>query len=134
MSMPFVMNLACVNMRMTLKESLVAATINSAGKCEASTARAKETCGWLTAPRRPASLGRSKTHGSLEAGKFGDFIGDDAWPPPLFPRELTARSAVLDAPRWEHVTYQMVDPPITAVYKHGKLVHAVKAKKRGRDE
>lgn len=31
LSMPFVMNLACVLMRMTLKESLVAATLNAAG-------------------------------------------------------------------------------------------------------
>ena len=30
-SMPFVMNLACVNMRMTMKEALAAATINAAG-------------------------------------------------------------------------------------------------------
>lgn len=31
MSMPFVMNLACVNLKMTVNESLVAATLNSAG-------------------------------------------------------------------------------------------------------
>jgi imidazolonepropionase len=31
MSMPMVMNMACVNMRMTMKEALVAATINAAG-------------------------------------------------------------------------------------------------------
>ena len=31
LSMPFVMNLACTNMKMTLSEALVAATINAAG-------------------------------------------------------------------------------------------------------
>ena len=50
MSMPFVMNLACVLMRMTLNEALVAATINSA-----------------------ASLGKLDRHGSLEVGKFANF-------------------------------------------------------------
>jgi len=80
-SMPFVMNLACVNMKMTMNEALVAATINAAG-----------------------SLNRSKTHGSIEIGKRGDFI-------------------VLDAPVWEHLIYQMVDPPITHVIKGGKVVH-----------
>ena len=43
LSMPVVMHLACVNLRMSLAESLAAATINSAH-----------------------SLGRSETHGSLE--------------------------------------------------------------------
>lgn len=32
MSMPMVMNLACVLMKMTMPEALVAATLNSAGK------------------------------------------------------------------------------------------------------
>jgi imidazolonepropionase len=32
LAMPFIMNLACVNMRMTMNESLVAATLNAAGK------------------------------------------------------------------------------------------------------
>jgi imidazolonepropionase len=50
-SLPFVMNLACVQMRMTLNEALVAATLNAA-----------------------ASLKRSVTHGSLEVGKFADFV------------------------------------------------------------
>ena len=43
LAMPVVMHLACVNLRMSLAESLAAATINSAH-----------------------SLGRSETHGSLE--------------------------------------------------------------------
>jgi len=51
MSMPFVMNLACVQMKMTMNESLVAATINSA-----------------------YSMNRSQTHGSLEKGKYGDCV------------------------------------------------------------
>lgn len=51
MSMPFVMNLACVTMRMTPNESLVASTINAA-----------------------ASMNRSSTHGSLEVGKLADFV------------------------------------------------------------
>jgi len=45
------MNLACILCRMTLPEALVAATINAA-----------------------AALGKQATHGSLEAGKFGDFL------------------------------------------------------------
>lgn len=46
-----VMHLACVNMRMSLKEALAASTINAA-----------------------YSLGRSHTHGSLEVGKQGDVV------------------------------------------------------------
>ena len=42
-SMPIVMHLACVNLRLSLNEALAAATINSAH-----------------------SLGRSRTHGSIE--------------------------------------------------------------------
>ncbi|XP_068132881.1 probable imidazolonepropionase isoform X2 [Hyperolius riggenbachi] len=50
-SMPIVMHLACVNMKMSLNEALAAATINAA-----------------------YSLGKSHTHGSLEVGKQGDVI------------------------------------------------------------
>ncbi|CAI9537171.1 unnamed protein product [Staurois parvus] len=50
-SMPMVMHLACVNMRMSLNEALAASTINAA-----------------------YSLGRSHTHGSLEVGKQGDVV------------------------------------------------------------
>uniref|UniRef100_H3D556 Probable imidazolonepropionase n=1 Tax=Tetraodon nigroviridis TaxID=99883 RepID=H3D556_TETNG len=50
-SMPIVMHLACVNMRMSMAEALAAATINAA-----------------------YALGRSHTHGSLEVGKHGDLL------------------------------------------------------------
>ncbi|XP_027449044.1 probable imidazolonepropionase isoform X3 [Zalophus californianus] len=50
-SMPVVMHLACVNMRMSMPEALAAATINAA-----------------------YALGKSDTHGSLEVGKQGDLI------------------------------------------------------------
>ncbi|XP_068163336.1 probable imidazolonepropionase [Antennarius striatus] len=50
-SMPIVMHLACVNMRMSMSEALAAATINAA-----------------------YALGRSNTHGSLEVGKHGDLL------------------------------------------------------------
>ena len=49
------MHLACVNLRMTMAESLVAATINAA-----------------------ASLGRAHSHGSLEPGKVADMLVIDA--------------------------------------------------------
>lgn len=49
------MHLACVNLRMTMEESLVAATINAA-----------------------ASLGRVHSHGSLETGKVADMLVIDA--------------------------------------------------------
>eukprot|EP00026_Physarum_polycephalum_P001392 Phypoly_transcript_01393.p1 GENE.Phypoly_transcript_01393~~Phypoly_transcript_01393.p1 ORF type:complete len:426 (+),score=73.98 Phypoly_transcript_01393:1967-3244(+) len=81
LAMPLVMNQACVLMRMTMNEVLVAATLNAA-----------------------ASLRRSDTHGSLETGKFGDMI-------------------VLAAPKWEHIVYQLADPPIKYVIKKGKIVY-----------
>jgi len=77
------MNLACVNMKLTLEEALVASTINAA-----------------------ASLGKSSEFGSLEKGKFADVI-------------------LLNAPRWEHLIYQMVDPPIEAVVKKGKVFYVM---------
>jgi imidazolonepropionase len=55
MSLPFVMNLACVQMRMTMNEALVGCTINAA-----------------------ASLGKHDAHGSLEVGKLGDCVIIDA--------------------------------------------------------
>jgi len=83
LSMPLTMHLACVNLHMTMEESLVAATINAA-----------------------ASLGRSHTHGSLEPGKVADML-------------------VIDAPRWEHLVYQLGghDNVIKFVTKNGKIVH-----------
>jgi imidazolonepropionase len=80
MSLPFIMNLACVTMKMTMNEALVAATLNAA-----------------------ASVDKADDYGSLEIGKWGDFL-------------------VLDAERWEHLIYELVDPPIAQVYKRGKLV------------
>ncbi|ORZ38858.1 hypothetical protein BCR44DRAFT_1427932 [Catenaria anguillulae PL171] len=58
MSMPHVMNLACVMMRLTMNEALVAATINSA-----------------------ASLNQEKERGSLEPGKWADVVvvGHEDW-------------------------------------------------------
>ncbi|XP_032445856.1 putative imidazolonepropionase [Xiphophorus hellerii] len=50
-SMPVVMHLACVNMRMSMTEALAAATINAA-----------------------YALSRSDTHGSLEVNKHGDLL------------------------------------------------------------
>ncbi|KAJ8381536.1 hypothetical protein SKAU_G00023140 [Synaphobranchus kaupii] len=50
-SMPMVMHLACVNMRMAMNEALAAATINAA-----------------------YALGLSQSHGSLEVGKQGDLL------------------------------------------------------------
>lgn len=50
-----------------------------------------------------ASMGKSKDHGSLEVGKWADAI-------------------VVDAPSWEHLVYQMVDPPIAAVIRKGRIV------------
>lgn len=85
MSMPFVMNLACVTMRMTVNEALVAATLNAA-----------------------AALGKSLSHGSIEAGKQADFV-------------------VIDAPLWEHVVYELCDPPIGMVIKGGRVVSAAPA-------
>ncbi|XP_067931887.1 probable imidazolonepropionase [Watersipora subatra] len=51
LSMPMIMNLACVNYGMTMPQALYAATINAA-----------------------ASLGKSTTHGSIEVGKLGDLV------------------------------------------------------------
>jgi imidazolonepropionase len=50
-SMPHAMNLACVIMRMTVEEALVASTLNAA-----------------------YSMGMQETHGSLEVGKQGDIV------------------------------------------------------------
>ena len=80
LSMAFTMNLACVTMKMTLNEALTASTINSA-----------------------AALGQSDKYGSLEIGKYGDFI-------------------VIDNEKWEHLIYELVDPPINKVYKSGDII------------
>ncbi|XP_033120039.1 probable imidazolonepropionase [Anneissia japonica] len=90
MSMPLVMHLACVNLRMSMQEALVAATINAA-----------------------ASLRKSSTHGSIEVGKVGDVL-------------------ILDAPRWEHLIYQMGNHEklIEYVIKQGDVVHQRDSNKR----
>eukprot|EP01105_Mastigella_eilhardi_P025554 TRINITY_DN6991_c0_g1_i1.p2 TRINITY_DN6991_c0_g1~~TRINITY_DN6991_c0_g1_i1.p2 ORF type:complete len:262 (-),score=110.94 TRINITY_DN6991_c0_g1_i1:52-837(-) len=49
-----------------------------------------------------AAVNRADTHGSLECGKAGDLV-------------------VIDAPRWEHLIYEMGDPPIRVVFKKGTL-------------
>ncbi|XP_046405938.1 probable imidazolonepropionase [Ischnura elegans] len=53
-----------------------------------------------------ASLGRSGTHGSIEVGKYGDLI-------------------ILNAPRWEHIIYQMGNHHnlIHSVIKKGRVIH-----------
>eukprot|EP00762_Andalucia_godoyi_P006476 ANDGO_02857.mRNA.1 hypothetical protein len=79
-SMPLVMNFACVLCKMSMPEALVAATLNAA-----------------------ASIGRSREHGSIEVGKWGDFV-------------------IVNSPRWEHLVYQMGDVPIRAVIKKGVVV------------
>lgn len=50
-----------------------------------------------------ASIGKADMYGTLEKGKWGDAI-------------------LLNAPRWEHITYQMADPPIELVIKKGNIV------------
>lgn len=84
LSLPFVMNLGCVLMGMTMNEALVATTINAA-----------------------ASLNKSKTHGSLEKGKVGDMI-------------------IIGSSNWEHIIYEMVDPPIEYVIKKGNIIYKKK--------
>jgi imidazolonepropionase len=79
-SMPLVMNMACVLLRMTCNEALVGATLNAA-----------------------YALGRAHSHGSLAPGKRADFV-------------------VLGTESWEHIVYQMGQPPIHAVYKGGTRV------------
>jgi imidazolonepropionase len=83
LSMPMTMNMACVLFGMTMKESLVGATINAA-----------------------ASINRSKTHGSLEVGKFADLL-------------------LMKAVQWEQIIYEMVDPPLDYVVKKG-VFHSLK--------
>jgi imidazolonepropionase len=84
MSMPLVMNLACVMTRMSMPEALVAATINSA-----------------------AALGRSADYGSIEVGKWADMV-------------------IVGSSRWEHLVYELADPPIACVVKKGSIVHEKK--------
>jgi imidazolonepropionase len=48
-------------------------------------------------------MNRSKTHGSLEVGKFGDCV-------------------IIDSENWEHIVYELVNSPILKVIKRGKVV------------
>lgn len=80
LSMPFIMNLACNGLRFSMNECLVAATINSAH-----------------------ALGQSDCFGSLEVGKYGDFI-------------------VVNHADWRHLVYEMSNHPIKFVYKKGQCV------------
>jgi len=50
-----------------------------------------------------ASLDKSHLYGSIEVGKVGDFV-------------------VLNHSNWEHLIYEMVDPPIELVIKKGRIV------------
>ena len=50
-SMPLIMSLACIDLRLTMKEALIASTINSA-----------------------FALGVHRKHGSIEVGKQADFV------------------------------------------------------------
>ena len=59
MSMPFVMNLVCINLKAKPHEALIGATLNSAGNNQFNIL---------------ASLCLSETHGSIEIGKVGDFV------------------------------------------------------------
>jgi imidazolonepropionase len=69
MSMPTVMHMACVDMRLTMPEALSAATINAA-----------------------ASMGQADHYGSLQTGKWADIlvVNAESWehliyqiPPPI---------------------------------------------------
>ncbi|CAI5734551.1 unnamed protein product [Hyaloperonospora brassicae] len=79
LSMALTMNMACVLFGMTMEEALVGATINAA-----------------------ASINRSASHGSLEAGKQGDLV-------------------LMRATQWEQIIYEMGDPPIEHVVKKGVI-------------
>eukprot|EP01104_Vermistella_antarctica_P018698 TRINITY_DN7023_c0_g1_i1.p1 TRINITY_DN7023_c0_g1~~TRINITY_DN7023_c0_g1_i1.p1 ORF type:complete len:431 (+),score=113.28 TRINITY_DN7023_c0_g1_i1:177-1469(+) len=50
------------------------------------------------------SMGASHSHGSIEVGKVGDFV-------------------VVAADKWEHLIYELVDPPIQCVVKRGEVVY-----------
>ncbi|KAK6176861.1 hypothetical protein SNE40_015079 [Patella caerulea] len=77
LSMPTVMHLACVNLRMSMSEALCAATINSA-----------------------ASLGRSDTHGSIEKGKLANLVIVDSpkWQHIIY--ELGCHSEIISYVIW----------------------------------
>ena len=80
LSMPYIMNLACNLFRFTMNQSLIASTINSAH-----------------------ALGQSQFYGSLEVGKYADFI-------------------IVNHENWQHLIYEMSNHPIKCVYKKGRKV------------
>lgn len=95
------MHLACIMMKMTMEEALVASTINSA-----------------------AALGLSEQCGSLEVGKMADLLVLNA------PRSVPA-TPLYTCPhpstlihRWEHLVYQMGchDQVIRHVIKEGQVL------------
>lgn len=49
------------------------------------------------------SMNKAQLYGSLSPGKYGDFL-------------------ILSAEKWEHLIYQMIDPPIVQVWKKGQCV------------
>ena len=98
LSMPVVMHLACVNLRMSLAESLAAATINSAH-----------------------SLGRSHTHGSIE-GKMIIFC-DRNFRSFVFKVGKVADLLILNEKKWEHLVYQLGQQDVIRhVVKRGEVV------------
>eukprot|EP00484_Ammonia_sp_Unknown_P012185 CAMPEP_0197077884 /NCGR_PEP_ID=MMETSP1384-20130603/212843_1 /TAXON_ID=29189 /ORGANISM="Ammonia sp." /LENGTH=407 /DNA_ID=CAMNT_0042516749 /DNA_START=1 /DNA_END=1221 /DNA_ORIENTATION=+ len=80
LSMPYIMNLACNLFRFTMNQSLIASTINSAH-----------------------ALGQSDLYGSLEEGKYADFV-------------------VVNHANWQHLIYEMSNHPIKCVFKKGEKV------------
>ena len=98
LSMPVVMHLACVNLRMSLAESLAAATINSAH-----------------------SLGRSDTHGSIEVNWHHYKISGKL----LLSLQVgkVADLLILNEKKWEHVVYQFGQQDVIRhVVKNGNVV------------
>jgi imidazolonepropionase len=80
-SMPFVFGLAVMNMNMTVGEALTGATLNAA-----------------------YALGRADRVGSLDPGKYADFLLLDGQTPAI-------------------LAYHAGVSPVEAVYKRGELVH-----------
>ena len=98
LSMPVVMHLACVNLRMSLAESLAAATINSAH-----------------------SLGRSDTHGSIEVKMI--IFCDRNFRSFVFKVGKVADLLILNEKKWEHLVYQLGQQDVIRhVVKRGDVV------------
>lgn len=84
LTMPLVLNLACVTMRMTMNEALVAATINSAGACGGAGAggvragRGRPHCARERCRVGAASLNIASRAGSIAVGKSADLVVVDS--------------------------------------------------------